>query len=356
MRKISSFVAYAVIATCGLAAGPMTVSSARAQAASDKSVADFYKGNTVYMTIGSAPGGSFDFYGRIVGRFMAKYLPGNPTVVPQNLPGAGGYIAGSKIALTAPQDGTYIAGIPPGAIMDPIIGDPAKASKPLKLTYIGNAAPNVEACFLRTDAPAKTLDEVFDKEIILGVTGTTAGSGYGYALLLRNILGLKLKIVAGYVSTTEIVLAMDRGEVQSLCNISYLNIIATKPEWFAKNTVRALAYQGSKILTEKEMAGARPVASYAKTDEQRQILSLYDRQGDFGRPYVAGAGVPPDRVKALREAFMAAMNDAELRKEVEARGLEAAPMSGTDLQKLIDDIYATPPALIQKMHTALGYK
>lgn len=138
--------------------------------------------------------------------------------------------------------------------------------------------------------------------------------------------------------------------------VSYLNILATKPDWFAKNTVRALAYQGSKILTEKEMAGARPVASYAKTDEQRQILSLYDRQGDFGRPYVAGAGVPPDRVKALRDAFMAAMNDADLRKEVEARGLEAAPMSGADLQKLIDDIYATPPALIQKMHAALGYK
>jgi tripartite-type tricarboxylate transporter receptor subunit TctC len=355
MIMVSRCVAYAIIAACGLASGLITSSSARAQTANDKSVADFYRGNTVYMTIGSAPGGSFDLYGRIVGRYMAKYLPGNPTVVPQNLPGAGGYVAANRIAVTAPQDGTYIAGIPPGAIMNPIIGDPAKSSKPLKLNYIGNAAPNIEACFLRTDAPAKNFDEVFEKEIILGVTGTTAGSGYGYALLLRNILGLKLKIVAGYVSTTEIVLAMDRGEVQSLCNISYLNILATKPEWFAKDSVRALAYQGSKILTEKEMAGARPVASYAKTDEQRQILSLYDRQGDFGRPYVAGPQVPPDRIKALRDAFTAAMNDPELIKEVQGRGLEVSPMTGEELQKLVDEIYATPPELIKKMHTALGY-
>ncbi|HEU0072199.1 MAG TPA: hypothetical protein VFS04_12960 [Alphaproteobacteria bacterium] len=347
MRSALSFV------VCGLALAVSAV--AQAQSAGEKSVADFYKGNTVYMTVGSAPGGSFDLYGRVVGRFMAKYIPGGPTVVVQNLPGAGGYIAASKIAVTAPQDGTYIAGIPPGAIMDPIIGDPSKASKPLKLNYIGNAAPNIEACFLRNDAPAKTVEDTFEKEIILGVTGTTAGSGYGYALLLKNILGMKLKIVAGYPSTTDIVLAMDRSEVQALCNISYLNIIATKPEWFSKNIVHALAYQGSKVLTEKEMAGARPVASYAKTDEQRQILSLYDRQGDFGRPYVAGPGVPADRVQALRAAFMQAMNDPELRKEIEGRGLEASPMSGEELQKLVDDIYATPPDVLKKLQAALGY-
>ena len=330
-------------------------SGVQAQSADEKKAADFYKGNTVYMTVGSAPGGSFDLYGRVVGRFMAKYIPGNPTVVVQNLPGAGGYVAASKIAVTAPQDGTYIAGIPPGAIMDPIIGDPSKSSKPLKLNYIGNAARNIEACFIRSDAAAKKVEDAFEKEIILGVTGTTAGSGYGYALLLKNILGMKLKIVAGYPSTTEIVLAMDRNEVQAVCNISYLNIIATKPEWFTNKTAHALAYQGSKVLSEKEMAGARPVASYAKTDEQRQILSLYDRQGDFGRPYVVGPGVPAQRVQALRTAFMQTMNDPELRKEIEGRGLEASPMSGEELQKLVDDIYATPPDVLKKLQAALGY-
>ncbi|HEY4135826.1 MAG TPA: hypothetical protein VGO34_11490 [Alphaproteobacteria bacterium] len=347
-----------IAAACGLlmAASTAVATVAYGQTADDAKVAAFYKGNTVYMTIGSAPGGSFDLYGRIVGKYLAKYIPGNPTVVPQNLPGAGGYIAASKIAVTAPQDGTYIAGIPPGVIMDPLLADPSKAPKPLQLSYLGNAAPNIESCFLRTDAPAKTFEDVFDKEIILGVTGTTAGSAYGYALLLRNILGLKLKIVAGYVSTTDIILAMDRNEVQAMCNVSYLNIIATKPEWFSTNSVHALAYQGTKVLTEKEMAGARPVASYAKTDEQRQILTLYDRQGDFGRPYVTGAKVPPERVAALRTALMKAFNDPELRQEIVSRGLEVSPMSGEELQKIVEDIYATPPEVLQKIHAALGYK
>ena len=352
MKKILS-AACVLLAAISTAAFAQTAAS---QSPDDAKVAAFYKGNTVYMTIGSAPGGSFDLYGRIVGKYMAKYIPGNPTVVAQNVPGAGGYIAASKIAVTAPQDGTYVAGIPPGVIMDPLLADPSKAPKALQLTYLANAAPNIESCFLRSDAPAKSFEDAFTKEIVLGVTGTTAGSAYGYALLLKNILGVKLKIVAGYVSTTDIILAIDRGEVQAMCNVSYLNIIATKPEWFSTNSVHALGYQGTKILAEKEMAGARPVASYAKTDEQRQILTLYDRQGDFGRPYVAGPNVPPDRVKALRAALMSALNDPELQKEITSRGLEVSPMSGEELQKIVADIYATPPELIQKIHAAMGFQ
>ena len=141
----------------------------------------FYKGNTVYVIIGSAPGGGFDFFGRTVGKYMAKYIPGNPTVVPQNLPGAA-----SRVAVTAPQDGTYIGAIQPGVIMEPVIGDPSKGMKKLDFAIIGNAAPNIEACFLRTDAKARSLADLYSTEMILGLTGTNAGATYGYAMLLKT--------------------------------------------------------------------------------------------------------------------------------------------------------------------------
>jgi len=335
----------------------MTVSAAAsAQSAEEKRVADFYRGNTVYVIIGSGPGGSFDIYGRTVGKYMAKYIPGNPTVVPQNLPGAGSYTAGARVSVTAPQDGTSIGAIQPGVIMEPVLGDPAQGIKRLNLAYLGSAAPNIEGCFMRSDAPAKSFEGAMNTEIVIGATNTTAGSAYGYLMLLRHILGVKMKIVTGYVSSTEFMLAMERGEVQGFCGVGYQSVLSSKPDWFAKDTVRAFTYQGSKILPEKEMAIARPAISYAKTDEQRQIMALYDRQGEFGRPFVAGATVPPERIKALRAAFMSAMNDPELRKELTARGLDVDPMSGEEVQKLVDAVYATPAAIVEKTRAVMNTK
>lgn len=345
------------ILSASICCAVMAVSAAAsAQSAEEKRVADFYKGNTVYVIIGSGAGGSFDLYGRTVGKYMAKYIPGNPTVVPQNLPGAGGYTAGNRVSVTAAQDGTSIGAIQPAVIMDPVLGDPAQGIKRLNLAYLGNAAPNIEGCFLRSDAPAKSFEGAMSTEAVIGATNTTAGSAYGYLMLLRHILGVKMKIVAGYVSTTEIMLAMERGEVQGICGVGYQSVLSSKPDWFAKDTVRAFTYQGSKILPEKEMASARPAISYAKTDEQRQIMSLYDRQGEFGRPFVTGATVPPERIKALRAAFMSAMNDPELRKELMARGLDVDPMSGEDVQKLVDAVYATPAAIVEKTRAVMNTK
>ncbi len=340
----------AASALCALMAA-----SAAAQA-QEKSVADFYKGNTIYVIIGSGPGGSFDLYGRTIGKFMAKYIPGNPNVVPQNLPGAGGYTAGNRVSVGSPQDGTYIGAIQPAVIMDPVLGDPAQGIKRLNLAYIGNAAPNIEGCFIRTDAPANTLESAREKEVVMGATNTTAGSAYGYLMLLRHVLGVKMRIVPGYVSTTEIQLAMDRNEVQGICGIGYQSVITAKPDWFAKDSVRAFTYQGSKVLPEKEMANAKPAVSYATTDEARQIMGLYDRQGEFGRPYVTGGTVPPARIAALRDAFMKAMNDPELKKELTARGLDVDPMPGEQVQKLVDAVYATPEAIVEKTRSVMNTK
>ncbi|HEU0072069.1 MAG TPA: hypothetical protein VFS04_12305 [Alphaproteobacteria bacterium] len=332
------------------------ISKARADEASDRKVADFYKGNTVYVVIGSAVGGGFDFYGRAVGKFMAKYIPGNPTVVPQNLPGAGSFNAAARVAVTAPQDGTYIGAIQPTAILDPVLGDPSKGAKKLDLAFLGNAAENIEGCFLRTDAPAKNFADIFNNEIVLGASNG-ASSTREYPSILKNVLGMKIKIVTGYPGNADIFLAIDRNEVQGMCGSSILNVIASRPKWFADDMVRMVSHQGSKPLPAmKETEGVQPAVNYAKTAEQRQILDLYDLGGRFGRPWVTGATVPPERVAALRTAFMKSLNDPELQKEVIARGLEVSPMSGEEVQKLVSAVYAMPPELLQKTRHALGYE
>jgi tripartite-type tricarboxylate transporter receptor subunit TctC len=329
----------------------MSATAASAQSAEEKKVADFYRGNTVYMMIGSSAGGGFDFYGRTVGKYMAKYIPGNPTVVPQNLPGAGGFNSASRIAVTAPQDGTYIGGIHPTVIVEPILGDPKKGAKSLKFAFLGNAAANVEACFLRADAPVKSLADAFNSEMVLGASGG-ASSSREYAALLKNVLGLKVKIVTGYTGNAEVLLAIERGEVQGTC-AGYLNVVASKPKWFEEKFMRVISHQGTNP---QDMMGAVPAVSVAKTEEQRQILKLYDAQSEFGRPYVTGASVPPERIKALRAAFMSAVNDPELRKEIEARGLELSPSTGEVIEKIVLEMETMPPEIIKKARVALGYE
>src|SRR5689334_9965988 len=155
------------IVTLSISLAVPIVDAAGGTALADNAIADFYRGKTVNTVIGSASGGGFDAYARIIGRFMTKYLPGNPVVVPQNLPGSGGFAAGYRVAVGSPQDGLSIGAVHPTTIVDPVLGDPRKSNnKPLEFSYLGSASTDVEACYLRTDAPAKSLSEAYDKEII----------------------------------------------------------------------------------------------------------------------------------------------------------------------------------------------
>jgi tripartite-type tricarboxylate transporter receptor subunit TctC len=237
-----------------------------------------------------------------------------------------------------------------------VLGDPRKSTKPLEFAYLGSASTDVEACYLRTDAPVKSLREAYDKEIILGASNQ-ASSSREYAALLKNVLGMKVTIVGGYSGTAQIMLAVDRGEVQGLCGAGYPGVVATRSDWFTNNLVKVVSYQGNKPHPEyKWMADAPPTITLAKTDEQRQILTIYDAQEEFARPFVTGPGVPPERLEALRRAFMSALDDPELRKEATGLGLEVSPVSGAEVQTLVNNIYNAPPELLQKIRVALGYQ
>jgi hypothetical protein len=168
---------------------------------------------------------------------------------------------------------------------------------------------------------------------------------------------MKVAVVSGYSGTSQIVLAVDRGEVQGMCGTGYLAVATARPDWFANNFVKVISHQGTKQHPElKWGANVQPAATFAKTDEQRQVLNLYDSQEEFARPYVTGAKVPPERIEALRSAFMRALGDPELRKEATGLGLDVSPVSGDEVQKLVANIYGAPPEILKKIRFALGYE
>lgn len=343
---------------CGLstAVGAQTVGMMVTDKAGDSSaVREFYRGNTVYMVIGSAAGGGFDTYARIIARYLTKHMPGNPSLVPQNLPGAGGVAAGTRVAVTAPQDGTYVGAIHPATIVAPVLGEKNHALKPLNLAFLGSASANLEACYVRTDAPVKSLADAYDTEIVMGASNQ-GSSSREYAALLKNVLGLKIKIVGGYTGSADILLALERGEVQATCGAGLFSTVSSRPKWFADKIVKVLSHQGPRAMPEiKELQGAPPTVSLAKTEEQREILNLYDLQGPIGRPYATGGDVPVERLKALQAAFMAAMADPDLKTEVLAKGLEISPLSGDEVQAIAGQFYNASPAVVKKLRTALGY-
>ena len=339
-----------------LAAGAVLGMALASAAAAQDSVASFYRGRTVTVVVGSSPGGGYDLYGRLLARFLSRHIPGNPAVVVQNMPGAASNVAAAYVYNVAPKDGTVLGAIFMGAVVDPLFGDVKRNTHDTsKFNYIGNANSDAYVCLVRTDAGINSLADAFDKEIVMGASAEGA-STRDFPSMLKNLLGVKFKIVAGYPGTREINLAIEKGEVQGGCGETWSSVAATYPAWFATKLVKPLVQESNIGYPELDKAGVPLVKAFARTPEQLQILDLVYSQTTFGRPYVVAPGVPQERVEALRKAFMDTMTDPDLVSEARRINLDIAPIPGEDLQKLIAKLYATAPEIVEKAKAALVYK
>jgi tripartite-type tricarboxylate transporter receptor subunit TctC len=330
------------------------VSAATALAAQD-SADPFFKGRQISVIVGSSPGGGYDTYARLLARHFGNALPGNPTVVVQNMSGAGSNRAAGYIYSVAPKDGTSIGAIFPGAVLQPLLSEAPVQHDPNKLVYLGSANSDVYVCYVRSDAPVKTFKDVLDKELIVGASNPGATT-YDLPLLLNSVLGAKFRIVTGYPGSREITMALERGEVQAACGIGWTGIEVMHPDWFAKDTIRVLVQLSTKGHDDLNKRGVPRAGDFARSDDDRKVIELVFSQGIFGRPYVLPPGVPADRVAALRKAFVAALNDKNLRTEADKMQFDVEPMAGEALQKLVSDLYATPPHLIERARQALTAK
>jgi tripartite-type tricarboxylate transporter receptor subunit TctC len=328
------------------------IGAARAQDA----VEQFFRGKTVNMYIGSAVGGGYDAYGRLVARHLGKHIPGRPTVVPQNLPGAGSNKAAGFVALQSPRDGTAIGAIQPGAVLWSLLFDQPVPHDPSKLVSIGSATRDVYLCMVRSDTGVKSFQEVLgDKEVIIGAA--QEGSAIrDMPTVLVNILGAKLRLVTGYAGSREVMIAIERNEVQGICGMGWSSIAMQHTDWLTSGFIKILAQEDLKGQPEVTQMGVPLTLQFAKTEEDRQVMELIYSQSLFGRPFVLPPGVPAERVAALRQAFMAALADPELIADAAKARLELAPMAGEDMQALVAMLYALPAKISERAKQALIYK
>ena len=315
-------------------------------------VASFYKGKTIQLVIASSAGGGFDTYGRLVSRHLGNHIPGNPTVVAQNMPGAAGATAAYYVTTVGPKDGTVLGAIHPGNIIEPVLGDKRKVRyDPSTFQYIGNANTDVYVCVVRTDAPATTFEEALKKELVMG-SGGEAASTRDFPLLLNRVLGTKFKVVLGYSGNREVQLAIEKGEIHGQCGAAWSSVLATHPDWFRTGLVKVLVQEASVGYPDLDKQGTPKSVDFAKTPEQKQILDLIYSQEQFGRPYIMAPETPADRVAAMRKAFMETFRDPAFLAEARRMNLDVDPTPGEDVQALVRKVYATPPDIVEKAKKA----
>lgn len=302
-------------------------------------------GRTVTVIIGFGPGGGYDLWARTIARHLGKHLPGNPTIAPENMQGAGSYRAANFIANVAPKDGTAIALISRDAVLGPLTGAPGAQFDATKLSWIGTPATETNICIAYNTSAVKTVEDLKTKELVLGDTGIGTGT-HSYPKALNDILGFKFRLVGGYPSSADVFLAMERNEVQGICE-SYDSVLVRRPDWISKHTIAVLFQGGSS--PNPELKDVPFVVDLAQKPEDKQAIEfLYAGQG-IGRPFVAPPGLSPEVLKMLRDAFDATMKDPDFIAEVKLRKLTMDPETGDKLEALVKKTYATPKPIIDRV-------
>jgi tripartite-type tricarboxylate transporter receptor subunit TctC len=313
---------------------------------------DFYKDKQIKMIIGTGAGGSYDFSGRMIGRHIHRHIAGNPTMVMQNMPGAGSINAANYVYGIAPQDGTVIGGIVQIIPLNHVFDDPGVRFDAGKFQWIGNPSSSVNVYAIWHTAPLKSMDDMFQAPLIFGGTSRT-GSGGADIALVNNVLGTKFVLVTGYKGGADIDLAIERGEVHGRAGQSWDGWKLTKPDWIKEGKIKILMQMG--LARDKDLKDVPLMTELAKTEEQKMILGLFSDSVALGRPLVFGPGVPAERVKMLRDAFRMTMSDPEFIAEAQKAGYEVSPIYGEDLQGIVARMLATPAPVIAKAHEAMSF-
>ncbi|MGB0629419.1 MAG: Bug family tripartite tricarboxylate transporter substrate binding protein [Alphaproteobacteria bacterium] len=325
-----------------------------ASALAQETPAEFYKGKTLTMIVASSAGGGYNAYGRTIAKHIVKHIPGNPTMIVKNMPGAGGRKATAFVANVSPKDGTVILGTQPGALVEPVLGDPKKIKyDPSKFGYVGSAAGFTTVCLVRSDLPVKTFADLQKTEVIFG--GDQLGSTtHDHANLFRNVAGAKIKLVKGYKGTKNLVLAIQQKEIGGFCGYAWASLMSRAPHLVKDKVVNLIVQYGLSPHPAATKAGLPPIWDYIKDPEKRKIAELIAAQQVFGRPYITAAGVPADRLAALRAAFDATMKDPEFLADMKKSRLDVSPTSGAEFEGLVQKMFKAPAGIQKKARAAIS--
>ena len=309
-----------------------------------QSVGDFYKDKQVRLIVTSDAGAEYDIFARVIVRHMGRHIPGAPSLIVQNMPGGGQITGTNHLYNVAPRDGTVIGMIGRNLPNQALAKHDSVKFDPVQFNWIGSPELTSRVCVAMDSAPVKSGEDLFHRELIVG------GAGVGTAVsmtptLLKNLLGMNFKVVEGYKSAVEVVLAMERGEVQGICQ-TITAIENTRPGWLKSGKLRVLFNMERDAIAE---TGAPTIYQFAKTDKHRKMIGLFSTSVELGRPIVAPPGVPQDRVMALRRAFDATMADPAYVQEATAGGLDISPRTGEQLTAMVAELMQTSDALSDEL-------
>ena len=316
-------------------------------------VSDFYKDKQLTLLIGYGVGGGYDQYARVLARHMGKHIPGNPILVPQNMPGAGSRKAASYLYAAAPKDGTVIATVGQNTPMDQVLRDKGIKFDVRKFNWIGNMVTVNNTVTAWHTSGANSLQDVIDRELVVGASGASSPSVL-YPQVMNNLLNTKFRIIAGYPGGGAINLAMERGEVGGRGSNSWASWKSTKQQWLSEKKINILVQVGAQ--KDPDLPNVPLLIDLAKNDEDRAVLRIISSGVLMGRPFVAPPGVPEDRVAALRRAFDATMKDPEFLAEAEKSKMRINPSSGEEVQQTAASVVNTPANVIAKTKQAIEKK
>ena len=316
--------------------------SAVGPAAAADEIEDFYSDNEIRVIIGYGPGGGYDAYSRLLSRFMSKHIPGNPLMVPENMPGGGSRMAASFVHSAAPADGTVIAAFAPQVSVGYLVGEVPFDGR--ELIWIGSVTNRVNVCVFSKNSPIKSWGDMLETDHILGGEGQGADVDTVSSMLI-NLFDTKSRLITGYPGTAEMMLAMERSEIDGICGMSWGSVQSRYGDLLESAEIKVVV---QVALQPGEGLAAPNVVDMVESEEQNRILNFILAASTVGRPYATAPGTPPARVNALRRAFSATLKDPNFLVEAEKMRLEINPSTGEFLEKILADIYQTPIEIVER--------
>lgn len=313
--------------------------------------AEFYQGKTVQVLIGYSAGGGYDSYGRTLARHLSKHIPGNPDVVVKNVPGAGSLVLMNQLSKVLPNDGTVIGFVNSGMPYEPLFGNDQAQFSVSNMSWIGNLNEVTTMGVTRRDTNIKSLSDLGDGNLVVGATG--AGSNTNVIpRVIASVLGVDIKVVTGYPGSNEIVLAMERGEVEGMGSRFVSSAKASNPHWFGSESDVNIIYQVG-LKRHPDLPDTPLITEFAKDEKQRQILQLLTARLAMGRPIVAPPGIDHERLATLRKAVSDTAVDPEFLADAEQQGLAISYTNPTDMVAFFEEVYSFPEDVVQGLVDAI---
>src|SRR5579864_1570281 len=323
-----------------VAAMPSLASSAQAQ-----TVDEFYKSHPITMLVGSGAGGGYDVYARAFARHWTEHIPGHPTIIAKNLPAAAGLAAASTLYNGVDRDGSVIGAFTNGAAMDPLFGNPGAHYDALRFNWLGSIGKLENVCATWHSSPVKTIADARAREVIVAAAGATSNTAI-VPKMLNALLGTRFKVVSGYDTGSGLTMAVERGEAEGICGLSWSTMKASRPHWIADHLLNVIVQMGLAKL--RDLPDVPSALDLIDDPNNKQVMELILIRQEAGRPFAAPPDVPADRIAALRQAFADTLADPDFVAEAAKTQLEIEPMTGEDIAKMLAKAYAVPKVIVKR--------